>query len=91
MIFNQDSKTIGHYCHVGKDFEEKNDLTIINWILMGIICILIFVAFIFGLWLVYTYKKGRKKRINEIKDEFDYTLENNYKNNLVNKSLGLEN
>ena len=91
MIFNQDSKTIGHYYHIGNELEEKNDLTAINWILMGIICILILVVFLFGLWLVYTYKKGRKKRINEIKDEFDYTLENGNKKNLVNNSLGLEN
>ena len=92
MVFNQDSKTIGHYYHIGKDQETKNDK--INWILMGIIGFLTLAIIIFGFWLIYSLRKGRKKRINEIRDEFDYTLDDNNNNNkqsLIKKSLGLDN
>ena len=90
MVFNQDSKTIGHYFYIGEELEKKNDLNKINWILMGIIGFLTLVIFMFGLWLFYYYKKGRKKRINEIKDEFDYTLDINEKK-IINNSIGLDN
>ena len=42
--------------------------------------------------MIYYYKREkRKKRINEIKDEFDYTQDiDNKKDNLINnKSLGI--
>ena len=92
MIFNQDSKTIGYYCYITNKSEEKKKNNKNNLILMGIICFLTIIVIIFGLWLVYFYKKGRKKRINEIKEEFDYGLDNNDKtNNFFNKDLGIDN
>ena len=41
--------------------------------------------------MIYHYKKEiKKKRINEIIDDYDYIQENNDKqNNLINKNLGL--
>ena len=42
--------------------------------------------------MVNYYKNSRKKRINEIKDEFDYTQENENNDNkksLINESLGI--
>ena len=92
MVFNQDSKTIGHYSYVGYNSEENNGTGKINWILIGIILLLVFVIIIFGGWMIYYYKREkRKKRINEIKDEFDYTQDiDNKKENLINnKNLGI--
>ena len=92
MVFNQDSKTIGHYYYINEKTVEEKNIKKINWILLGVIGILVVIIILFGIWLVYYYKKGRKKRINEIKDEFDYTLDNNDKNkNLINNDLGLNN
>ena len=91
MIFNQDSKTIGHYYYVGNIIKEKNGKDKINWVLLGIIGILVLFIIIFGSWMIYHYKKEiKKKRINEIIDDYDYIQENNDKqNNLINKNLGL--
>ena len=92
MVFNQDSKTIGHYYYINEKTVEEKNIKKINWILLGVIGILVVIIILFGICLVYYYKKGRKKRINEIKDEFDYTLDNNDKNkNLINNDLGLNN
>ena len=92
MIFNQDSKTIGHYYYIENNkLEENKNKDKINWILMVIILILILFIIAIGVWIIHYFKKeSRKKRINEIKDEFDYTQENDYKkNNLINDSLGI--
>ena len=95
MVFNQDSKTIGHYYIHGYNSQENNKSKI-NWILLSIILLLVLFIIIFGGWMIYYYKREkRKKRINEIKDEFDYTQEGDNKtdnlinNNLNNKSLGI--
>ena len=60
---------------------------------MGIICLLILFITIFGIWMINFYKKGRKKRVNEIKDEFDYSLQKDPNKNLINNNinLGLDN
>ena len=91
MVFNQDSKTIGHYNIVGNNSEEANNTGKTSWILISIILLLVVVIIIFGGWMVYYYKREkRKKRINEIKDEFDYTQDiDNKEDNLINKSLGI--
>ena len=90
MVFNQDSKTIGHYYIVGNS-DEKNNTGKTNWILISIILLLVVVIIIFGGWMIYYYKREkRKKRINEIKDEFDYTQDiDNKEDNLNNRSLGI--
>ena len=90
MVFNQDSKTIGHYNKVGNN-DEKNNTGKTNWILISIILLLVLVIIIFGGWMIYYYKREkRKKRINEIKDEFDYTQDiDNKEDNLNNRSLGI--
>ena len=91
MVFNQDSKTIGHYNLVGNNSEETNNTGKTNWILISIILLLVVVIIIFGGWMIYYYKREkRKKRINEIKDEFDYTQDiDNKEDNLNNRSLGI--
>ncbi len=92
MVFNQDSKTIGHYYIHGYNSQENNKSKI-NWILISIILLLVLFIIIFGGWMIYYYKREkRKKRINEIKDEFDYTQENENNDNkksLINESLGI--
>ena len=96
MVFNQDSKTIGHY-YINNDNvfnkKSKNNTDKINWVLMGIICLLILFISIYGIWMINFYKKGRKKRVNEIKDEFDYSLQKDPNKNLINNNinLGLDN
>ena len=96
MIFDQDKKTIGHYCYIKDNNDDENNdndnINKINWILLGIIGVLVLVIIFFGIWMVNYYKNSRKKRINEIKDEFDYTQENENNDNkksLINESLGI--
>ena len=68
MIFNQDKRTIGFYKSI-----ENNNNSFFIWIL-------IFFAFLIilllgGYILIYKPGKFRKKRINEIEEEYEYTVQ----------------
>ena len=94
MIFDQDKKTIGHYCYIGnnENVMTNNNKNHINvWLLsVLIIIVLLLIGCIF--WLVFYFKKDtRKKRINEINDEYEYSQENANKEKLINNNdLGLD-
>ena len=86
LTFNQDTKTIGFYnpeLTIGKKY-EKNNLIIIIGIVLVIICSAI------GFYLAKKiYEKTRKKRVNEINDQYEYKSYEknniNYVNNDKNK------
>ncbi len=94
MIFDQDKKTIGHYYYIGnnENVMTNNNKNHINvWLLSVLIFIvLLLIGCIF--WLFFYFKKySRKKRINEINDEYEYSQENDNKEKLINNNdLGLD-
>jgi hypothetical protein len=90
FIFNYDSKTIGFYNENYKGKSEGNSETntesnsssyfkiIIQIIIVIVLVILIFVAFIIG----RKYNDNRKKRANELDDNYEYlTKQNNEEQN----------
>ena len=73
IVFNPDNKQIGHYINIKeeKDDNIKNNKTII--ILISIIIILIIILISLG-FVLFKFL-GRKKRKNEIDDNYDYIPE----------------
>lgn len=78
-VFDQEKKIIGFYTETGEyktednKKEEKQNNISLSWILVIILVIIIICLIIFG--IVY-YKKlpfFRKKKANELEDNFDYT------------------
>ena len=76
IVFNPDNKQIGHYIKeeqiLSEKKEEKNKLKIILFII--IILVLIIIMLFLGYFLNKIIR--RKKRKNEIDEEFDYFSEN---------------
>ena len=70
IIFNPDSKIIGHYIKEEEMNEIKNDNTLIY-----IIIILILLIILVSLGIVYFKFFGRKKRKNELDENYDYIPE----------------
>ena len=93
MIFDQDTKTIGNYYYIQYNNDDiipntNNDNSNMVFIIVIVILVIILIAFV-G-WLIYIFKKNdRKKRLNEINEEFDYNQENEKEENLTNDKLGL--
>ena len=68
FVFNQDKRTIGYY----KIIPSNNNLFIV-WLLI-IICF--FIIILLGSYiLIYRPGKLRKKRLNEIDDEYEYNVQ----------------
>ena len=79
-VFDQDAKIIGFYTEQGEyqediKKEDKNNNFSIVWILISILFILFAIIILIGL-LFYQYSnKNRKKKANELEDNYDYTTE----------------
>ena len=93
MVFDQDSKTIGHYFYVDYDLNDNNnkiydkDNNKINIDLIVIIVCLILIFFGLGIIFFRLYFRiGRRRRHNEINDGYEYNEENNNQNRLINEN-----
>ena len=78
LTYNQDDKTIGYYQGMEKKIEDEinnNDnknqfsINLTHILLLIIIIILIIIGII-----IYTKKGNRKKRANELNDDYEYTM-----------------
>ena len=79
FIFNQDSRTIGFYTSFleNKKVEDKNYI-----IIKSIVIILVFACCIIGFYLATKiYEHTRKRRINEINEQYEY---NSYEEKNIN-------
>ena len=68
MIFNQDKRTIGFYKSI-----ENNNNSFFIWILIFFDFLIILL--LGGYILIFKPGKFRKKRINEIEEEYEYTVQ----------------
>ncbi len=68
MVFNPDNKQIGHYIKIGNEIQQKN----YRQIIILIIIIIILIAILVSLFLIYFKLYGRKKRKNELDENYDY-------------------
>ena len=92
MVFDQDQKTIGYYY-----INEKEKVIIDNkkkninvQLLIGLVFIVL-ILIGFTIWLIFYLKKDiRKKRINEINDDYEYKQDSFNKKNLINNELGFD-
>ena len=91
IVFNQDEKTVGYYLNMeeekkpknkGNNFGEKNTQSIYSILIVIAILIFMFVGSIF-LVIYFNNKKYRKKKANELDDEYNYepSIGNNYRDN----------
>ena len=89
LIFNQDTKTIGFYNPL---LEEKEIIDNNNLILKIIGIMMIIICCLIGFYLSKKiYEQTRKRRINEINEQYEYNsfekndinYENNNKNNII--------
>ena len=81
ILFNLDAKKIGFY----QNFQKKNQKDtnnhqkkfnlLVSWILVIVLSILLIVVIIYIFY--YLKIKIRKKRVNELEDNYDYTAQNN--------------
>lgn len=79
LIFNQDSKTIGFY---NQDLKLKNNIEKTSAIMKIFGIFIIIICSIIGFYLAKKiYENSRKKRINEINDQYEY---NSYEKNNIN-------
>ena len=70
MIFNPDNKQIGHYIREEEIIENRNGKTLIY-----IIIILILLIILVSLGIIFLKFFGRKKRKNELDENYDYIPE----------------
>ena len=89
FTFNQESKMIGYYNeNLPRGKKTNNNSKSFNYILFGVVVILIIIFGILGFFVgKFVYDKIRKKRVNEIDDNFDYNPQQN--NNDEDKNNGL--
>jgi len=79
FTFNQDSKMIGYYNEDLPGGKKKNNNSDNKYILIIVVVILIIVFGILGFFVgKLVYDKMRKKRINEIDDNYDYNTQQNF-------------
>ena len=80
IAFNSNSKIIGFYPNSKnkREKEQKKFNISISWILVIILFILLIIVVIY---LIYYIKfKIRKKRVNELEDNYDYTAQKDNNN-----------
>ena len=82
MVFNQDKKTIGHYCYIVNDPNTKESRKTFNTLLIIIIISLLFI-FIILVFVFYCCIRNtrERRRPNEINDDYEYNQRND---NLIN-------
>ena len=95
IVFNQKEKTLGYYTKMEKPRNIKNrnnDNSIYNKLIIIVITTLFFICLVsFGVY-VYNNKKPRKKKANELDDEYNYdarfdSLEKDKASNLTDKNI----
>ena len=93
MVFDQDSKTIGHYFYVDYDLNDNNnqiydkDNNKINIdLIVIIICLILIILGLGIIFLYYKFRTRRPRRHNEINDGYEYNEENNNQNRLINEN-----
>ena len=99
LSYNYDTKKIGYYEHFGKEEPNKKDRdnpSFFKSITFKIIIVIILIIVIFCLGMLFQkyYKKSRKKKANELDDDFEYEShkdkdDNNVNNKNENESLGI--
>ena len=102
--FDYDKKRIGHYANYGKDIDNNNDdneneVNFFSSLTFKILIIIISTGIVFILGMAFNnyLKKSRKKRANELDDDYEYDshddkiINNNSENDNKNESLGVEN
>ena len=102
--FDYDKKRIGHYANYGKDIDNNNDdnengINFFSSLTFKILIIIISTGIVFILGMAFNnyLKKSRKKRDNELDDDYEYDshddkiINNNSENDNKNESLGVEN
>ena len=73
FIFNQDSKTVGYFKKINENTQEKGNAFIIIIEILGIILLLLLIAFV-GYKLYTAVLNKRKKKANELVDDnYDYS------------------
>ena len=82
MVFNQDKKTIGHYCYILNDSDTKKISPTLNPLLLTIIFILLIILIILVSAFYYCINNSRRRRLNEVNDDYEYNNQNN--DNLIN-------
>ena len=89
FVFNIDSKTLGYYRQFFENDEENNDESQSNSnktqtiIIIALAVIFSILLIMFGMVIQKVCCKERKKRANELKDNFEYESENADDNKLV--------
>ena len=85
LVFDEDSRKIGFYRQFHENNNNENINESITKIVVIIFLIIIFsvLLIIFGMVIQKICFKERKKRANELKDNFEYISENNDENGLV--------
>lgn len=79
MVFNQDKKTIGHYCYIANDNDSntKEYSKALNPFLLTIIIVLLIILIIL-IFVFYFYANNhRARRPNEVNDDYEYNAQNN--------------
>jgi hypothetical protein len=82
MVFNQDKKTIGHYCYILNASDTKKYSSTLDPLLLTIIFILLFILIILVSVFYYYINNSRRRRLNEVNDDYEYNNQNNV--NLIN-------
>ena len=82
--YNYESKMVGYYADYGKEKnnEDKNN-NFFKSLAFKIIIIVVLVILVFALGVIFQkyYKKSRKKKANELDDDFDYEPQKDNNNN----------
>ena len=99
LSYNYDTKKIGYYEHFGKEEPNKKDRdnpSFFKSITFKIIIVILLIIIIFclGMFFQKYNRKSRKKKANELDDDFEYEshkdkIDNNVNNKNENESLGI--
>ena len=99
FIINYDLKTIAYYneqFELKQNYNNENKIILSKKIffivlLLGFILIIVFGIICFFIGKKFNNIKKRKRKINEINDDFDYKLSNDNKNNYYDDTQNFEN
>ena len=83
MVFNQDKKTIGHYCYILNDEgNDKNKETtqppnkLLLFIIIALLIILIILSALFFFCINNSRERRERRRLNEVNDDYEYNQRN---------------
>ena len=78
MVFNQDKKTIGYYCYILNDEDNKKNRKssqTLNPFLLIIIIILLIIIITLAFVFYCNIKTTRERRLNEVNDDYEYNTQ----------------